>query len=186
MENITVYEMVDNIVQVVFYTHFSYITDQELRKDLWQIGYLKAYELLNNGNYDPTMSLRNFLYTGIRNEMHNTLYHLGKIPTVSLSDLDVYENVIGYTQTRDYYVDDKVVRQIAKRFKKHGDYYPILIKFLEGTGIIDHNTVNNCLKKRYPNKDIMNLEFSEEEYIMQDSLKALTLWKLYEKEEING
>lgn len=185
MENISVYEMVNNIVQVVFYTHFSYITDQELKKDLWQIGYLKAYELLNNGNYDPTMSLRNFIYTGVRNEMHNTLYHLGKIPTVSLSDLDVYENVVGYNQVRDYYVDDSVVEEISERFKKHGDFYSFLLGYLTYLGLIDNKYLRECLLKKYSSYNY-ELTLNETQFSMLDSLKALTLWKLYEKEEING
>ena len=56
-EQTSIYEMIENIVQVVFYTYYNYIRDPELKADLFQIGYLKAYELLNNGNYDPTMSL---------------------------------------------------------------------------------------------------------------------------------
>ena len=60
-DNVSVYEMVENIVQVVYYTHYGYITDPELKKDLMQVGFLKAYELLNNGNYDPNLSLRNLI-----------------------------------------------------------------------------------------------------------------------------
>ena len=176
MENITIYEMVDNIVQVVFYTHFSYITDQELRKDLRQIGFLKAYELLNNGNYDPTMSLRNFIYTGVRNEMHNTLYHLGKIPTVSLSDLDVYENIVGYTQVREYEVDNVVAKEVSDRFKLHGDFYKPITDYLIKIGILgeEYRVKTNTEVEYKPPKDF------------EDCLITLTLWKLYEKEEING
>ena len=46
--------MIDNIVTVVFRIHFYYVTDKDLEQDLKQEGYLKAYELLSQGNYDPT------------------------------------------------------------------------------------------------------------------------------------
>ena len=168
--NISMYEMVDNIVQVVVATHFSYITDRELRKDLMQTGFLKAYELLNNGNYDPNLSLRNFLYTGIRNEIHNTLYHLGKIPTVSLDVLDVYDNVIGYRQVRDFTVEEKIVREVCSKFSRHGDYFPVVANYLIKIGILEgdgykETEVDNNLTK---------------------SIITFTLWKLYECEVANG
>lgn len=169
-DNFSLYEMVDNIVQVVFYTHFSYITEPELKKDLWQIGFLKAYELLNNGNYDPTMSLRNFLYTGIRNEMHNTLYHLGKIKTVSLDELDVYKNVVGYTQTREYTVEEEIVNSVCKKFRRHGNYTPFVINYLIKLGLIEGDRCSECEVDR----NLLN------------PIITLTLWELYESEVING
>lgn len=171
-DNISVYEMVENIVNVVFYTHYSYITNPELKKDLMQTGYLKAYELLNNGNYDPTMSLRNFLYTGIRNEIHNTLYHLNKIPTVSLEGLDVYENVVGYYQVREYSVETEVVKSVCDKFKKHGDYFPTVANYLIKLGILD--------SKKY------NEEGIEYDPTLRDGVITLTLWTLYEREVANG
>lgn len=71
----SVQSMIDNIVIVVFRKHFYYITDKDLEQDLKQEGYLKAYELLADGNYDPSKNLRTFIYTGVRNAMTNYLYH---------------------------------------------------------------------------------------------------------------
>jgi hypothetical protein len=170
-DNVSVYEMVENIVQVVYYTHYGYITDPELKKDLMQVGFLKAYELLNNGNYDPTMSLRNFLYTGIRNEMHNTLYHLGKIKTVSLDDgLGLYENVIGYRQIPEYSVEEKVVRDVCDKFSYHGDYYPIVFNYLLSLGIVSGS----------------KLDVGEVDNDLTDGIIVLTLWSIYEREVENG
>ena len=170
MNNISIYDMVSNIVQVVFYTHFSYITNPELKKDLMQTGFLKAYELLNNGNYDPSMSLRNFLYTGIRNEIHNTLYHLGKIPTVSLEGLDVYDNVVGYNQVREYEVNVEVVRSVCNKFKSYGDYFPIVCNYLIDVGVLNMN----------------KLETSEVNDNLTGSIITLTLWSIFEKEVEDG
>jgi hypothetical protein len=169
-DNISIYEMVDNIVQVVIATHFSYVTDRELRKDLSQTGFLKAYELLNNGNYDPNLSLRNFLYTGVRNEIHNTLYHLGKIPTVSLDGLDVYDNVIGYRQVRDFTVQGKVVWDVVSKFSLYGDYFPQVANYLNKLGIFDG----------------VKYEETEVDDTLTDGIITLTLWKLYECEVANG
>ena len=168
--NVSIYDMVENIVQVVFHTHYSYITNPELKKDLIQTGFLKAYELLNNGNYDPTMSLRNFLYTGIRNELHNTLYHLGKIPTASLDELAMYDNVVGYRQVRDYTVEEDVVREVCSKFWKQGDYYPVVANYLIKLGIMEG----------------VGYEEKEVNHDLTPSIITLTLWRLYESEVANG
>ncbi len=171
ISNISLYDMVDNIVHVVFNTHFSYVTERELKRDLMQVGYLKAYELLGNGNYDPSMSLRNFLYTGIRNEMHNTLYHLGKIPTVSLdSGLDLYENIVGCYQTSEFSVQEEVVMEVCSKFLKHGNYFPIVANYLHKLGIL-------C------GEDYSVSEVNDD---LTDSIITLTLWRLYENEVANG
>ena len=51
-----------------------------------QEGYLKAYELLADGNYDPSKNLRTFIYTGVRNAMTNYRYHHNKEDHMSLSE----------------------------------------------------------------------------------------------------
>ena len=52
-------EMIDNIVEVVVNSYFYWVEDYAFKEDLMQEGYLKAYELLKTGNYDPNQSLRN-------------------------------------------------------------------------------------------------------------------------------
>lgn len=170
-ENITVYEMVENIVQVVFYTYYSYVTEEELKKDLMQQGFLKAYELLNNGNYDPTMSLRNFIFTGVRNEMHNMLYHENKIPTVDLEQLDKYENVVGYYDTREIELEKSKIKKITDIFSRNGDYFPPIYNFIISLGLIQDTPLK--IEQDVNPK-------------MLDSIKALVLWKLYEEEINNG
>ena len=172
MDNQTsLYEIIENIVQVVFYTHYNYIKDVELKKDLFQIGYLKAYELLNNGNYDPAMSFRNFIYTGVRNEMHNTLYHLNKVKLVDLDVLDKYDNIVGYHETGEYTIELKVARQICNRYIVYGDYYPAVVNYLISLGLI-HN-------KRLPQSPNLDPKLLE-------GIITLVLWKLFEKERDNG
>lgn len=170
-EQTSLYEMIDNVVQVVFYTYYNYIKDSELKKDLFQIGYLKAYELLNNGNYDPSQSLRNFIYTGVRNEMHNTLYHLNKIQTVDLDQLDKYDNIVGYHSTTDYSIEVKYVYDICSKFSRNGDYFPAVNNYLVDLGIV-HN-----------DKLIVNSDLDSK---MLEGITSLVLWNLFEKEKNNG
>ena len=171
-EQTSILDMVDNIVQVVFYTYYNYIKDPELKEDLFQIGYLKAYELLNNGNYDPTMSFRNFIYTGVRNEMHNTLYHINKVKTVNLDILDKYDNVVGYHDTGDYNIDLEFVKSITDRYSRFGDYYKPVINYLIYLGIIENQPY---------------LEIKEEvNEKLFEGVMTLVLWELFEKEKNNG
>lgn len=171
-ENISIYDMVENIVSVVFYTYYNYVRDPELKKDLFQTGYLKAYELLNNGNYDPTMSLRNFIFTGVRNEMHNTLYHLNKIQYVDLEQLDKYDNVVGYHETGEYCVEADFVKDICNTFSRHGNYYPSVANYLIDIGILD-------MPKLTEDKDSLSPTLLE-------GITTLVLWELFEKERDNG
>lgn len=71
-------ELIDNIVEVVVNSYFYWVEDYQFKEDLMQEGYLKAYELLKTGNYDPNQNLRNYLYTGVRNAMTNMNYHNNK------------------------------------------------------------------------------------------------------------
>lgn len=170
-EQTSLLDMIENIVQVVFYTYYNYIKDPNLKQDLFQIGYLKAYELLNNGNYDPTMSFRNFIYTGVRNEMHNTLYHINKIKTVDLEVLDKYDNVVGYHDTGDYIVDLELVKSITDRFYRMGDFYPYIVNYLIDTGIVQ--------RKKLPVNDNINNKLLE-------GITSLVLWELFERTRENG
>ena len=71
-------DLIDNIVEVVVNSYFYWVEDYAFKQDLMQEGYLKAYELLKTGNYDPNQNLRNYLYTGVRNAMTNLNYHNNK------------------------------------------------------------------------------------------------------------
>ena len=77
--------MIKNVVTVVFRIHFYYVTNYDLEQDLKQEGYLKAYELLAQGNYDPNKNLRTFIYTGVRNAMTNYMYHTNKESHINIT-----------------------------------------------------------------------------------------------------
>lgn len=138
MQEQSMYDFVENIVTVVFYKYFSYVTNEQTKQDLFQEGYLKAYELLNNGNYDPSMSLRNFIYTGVRNTMTNYMYHHKKENHVDLEILDKYENVIGVDDVLDYDIDIDLIKRIINKYKIHGDYFSSVMNYLFKIGLTTH------------------------------------------------
>ena len=164
----SIYDIVDNIVNVVFYKYFSYVTDPQLKQDLFQEGYLKAYELLNNGNYDPAMPLRNFIFTGVRNAMTNYMYHDKRESHADLTELDKYENIIGVYDTEDYDIDIDLIKEITDRYSIYGNLYNPVMEYLKEIGITTINV-------KHIDQDINP--------IILEAVITLGIWELYYKEE---
>ena len=135
--NNSVESMINNIVTVVFRIHFYYVTDYDLEMDLKQEGYLKAYSLLAEGNYDPSKNLRTFIYTGVRNAMTNYMYHTKKeshddLDLVSSQSWQSYKDITAddYWNGKLYYKDDEtdkfnvqLVREVCNKYIMFGDYF---------------------------------------------------------------
>ena len=144
--------MINNIVTVVLRIHFYYVTNYDLIQDLTQEGYLNAYELLADGNYDPNKNLRTFIYTGVRNAMTNYLYHHKKenhldLETISSSNWQNYEKVTldGYWKNKvynesedvvsSYEIDLSIVYEVCNKYSMFGDYLDIILIELKKIGI---------------------------------------------------
>lgn len=64
--------------EIVINKHFNYITGSE-RQDLFSEAMIKALTLADQESFDKSKgSYKSYMYTGIRNEMHNYLYHAKK------------------------------------------------------------------------------------------------------------
>lgn len=142
-------EMIDNIVEVVLNTHYNYITSEELREDLIQEGYLKAYELLKIGTYDPRRNLRNYLYTGVRNAMQNFLYHDRKEVH---SDLETAEIYVEAPEVVNIKVDLIKIKNMCDKYKSYGDYLPIALNYLKELNLYQgripefHGTIDEVIQ----------------------------------------
>ena len=157
----SVQSMIQNIVTVVFRIHFYYVTDKDLEQDLKQEGYLKAYELLACGNYDPSKNLRTFIYTGVRNAMTNYMYHSRRANCDAL-DLVTdpmwlrYENI---TMDRYYlgklFIEDDsdieveisndIIDRVCRKYSIFGDYRGLAFNRLVKLGVIDRENTYNVL-----------------------------------------
>ena len=152
----SVQSMIQNIVTVVFRIHFYYITDKDLEQDLKQEGFLKAYELLADGNYDPNKNLRTFIYTGVRNAMTNYIYHTKK---EIHEDLDMienplwqrYENVTmdNYYQGKIFYkdeylsdtkIEDTLIDKVCNKYLIFGNYKGLVYQSLSKLGVVENNS----------------------------------------------
>jgi hypothetical protein len=177
----SVQSMIQNIVTVVFRIHFYYITDRDLEQDLKQEGYLKAYELLADGNYDPNKNLRTFIYTGVRNAMTNYMYHNKK---ENHDNLDMvtdplwqrYESItlngyyLGKLYTVDEFsersnIDDLAILKVCDKYKLFGDYRGLVYNRLNKIGLIESN-----------NKYV---ELSEYDEFILSSIIGEILWNMF-------
>lgn len=62
------------LAEIVCNSHYGF-ADSTVKEDLQQVGLLKALEWLHDNDFDPTRSsLKNVLYTAMRNEMKNFMY----------------------------------------------------------------------------------------------------------------
>lgn len=66
------------LAEIVMNCHFTYVSYND-REDLTSVAILKAISFIKESEFDPTRSsLKNVLYTAMRNEMKNTLYRMSK------------------------------------------------------------------------------------------------------------
>ena len=111
-----------------------------------QEGYLKAYELLKNGIYDPNQNLRNFLYTGVRNAMTNYNYHHSK---ETHSSYELYHDnieegsfdpnfVISSSSFVDYIVDEDIIQSLCNKYGKP-DYIGNIVQYFVDLGFSMEN-----------------------------------------------
>lgn len=152
----SVESMIQNVITVVLRIHFYYVYDEDLINDLKQEGYLKAYELLAEGNYDPTRSLRTYIYTGVRNAMTNYMYHTRKESHSSIDDEtnQTWQNnsnlaIDGYYRGKIYYEAEDVesecsiklstIKSVCYKYWKFGDYFNPVVKRLKSMGLINYN-----------------------------------------------
>lgn len=92
------YTLAEIVVRKHFYASLSE------KEDLVSVGVLKAIKMIDSGNFDSNKgNLCTFLYTGMRNEMHNYLYHVNKYSTSDLSSIlslgkddSYFDDYVGY------------------------------------------------------------------------------------------
>lgn len=122
-------EELRKLCEIVLNNHYAYVAYCD-REDLVAEGMLKCIELLRKGTFDPNRaSLKNFLYTGIRNEMGNYLYrHKKEIP------IEEFFGVSASPEEMSITVDYRRIEEFVKPFNRGVDYTPWVIDRLEDLG----------------------------------------------------
>lgn len=115
------YEDLRTLCDIVLNTHYSYVLPVD-REDLISVGMVKCLDLLRKSGFDSKRSsLKNYLYTGIRNEMKNYLYRSRK---EVIEDDDI---LIGINEDKSVSIEDSdslvhinpdIVESISKRIRE--------------------------------------------------------------------
>ena len=127
------------LAEIVANTHFIRIKGLE-RDDLIQVAVLKGYDLTIKGGFDKKKgSLRNYVYTGMRNEMTNFLYHMKK-------DI-VVEEILGEVGTHieqsvSIMYSDLVI--VLEPFSCYYEYFPAVAGYFKSRGIEVYGCEENC------------------------------------------
>lgn len=80
-----------NMAEIVIRRHFFY-TPLSIKEDLVSVAVLKALEEINGGSFDSSKgAFYSYVYTGMRNAIHNYLYHETKHS--GMEDLSDYKGL---------------------------------------------------------------------------------------------
>lgn len=164
-------EMIKNVVDVVFYSKYYYITDRDLKEDLLQEGRLAAYTLLASGEYNPTRDLRNYMYSWVWNAMSNYLYKQKKENCVDLDSVENLDIASYKTESVGISFDIKIAYDICKDYRYFGDYFNEVLIYLQSVGIIKNYTPRPSVNI---NKDLRNFVIGR------------VLYTVFKEEEINA
>lgn len=171
---------VDQLTRLIIKKHFSKIP---IYSDLVQIGIVKSSSVLSadpeNGNYK---SLRTYLYTCIRNEISNYLYHTHKRTKESSESL-----IFCKTNFKNISIDSKYIEvvfsKLTKRFEKHKKFLTWIVNVLSDTDAIDDNEYNMFIDELTSRLKIFNIVIQADdkitnhvfELLYPDEISILTL-----------
>lgn len=131
-EDLLCQKMID-LTNIVYIRHF-YVNVKE-KEDLISVGLVKAYSLLSGKQWAGEKGkLLNYLYTGIRNEMHNYAYKLNR--EVCCEDFYLNDGSIS-GDTNDFLkIDISVVQSVSGEFSFYGDLTDAIAVELTKKGFI--------------------------------------------------
>lgn len=102
----------EKLAEIVCNKHYNYVKQHD-RDDLYSVAIMKAFDLLSKGDYlISSGSLKSYLYTGMRNEMGNFLYHNKKESPIESEIIDVNPDL----RVHVLEISEKEIRRIIKEF----------------------------------------------------------------------
>ena len=110
-------EKLKTLSEIIVRKHF-YASVNE-REDLISIGILKALTLISEGKFSSERgNFATFLYTGMRNDMHNYLYHQNKFNVVDIEEADKEGEDDLYFDQEVVYIDYSLIHSVCMRFSR--------------------------------------------------------------------
>ena len=105
----------------IVYTRHFYANANE-KQDLISVGVLKALSLVRGGKWDPEKGkLITYLYTGIRNEMHNYIYRISREILMDNEFIDlqgsreIEEGDVSFLE-----IGFDIIEEVCKEFRQYG------------------------------------------------------------------
>lgn len=153
------YRNLSKLAWIVLHQHYNYVRPVELQEDLVSEAIAKAIDLCLAGEFDPTRStLRNYLYTGMRNEMQNIMYkrrNLIPVEEVRYTEEEAYAN----EYSEDPCINEDLIYEICDKFFIRGNYHNLLIARLRKYGIEGEDT--DLEPPENPNPRLLDAMFAE-------------------------
>lgn len=127
------------LATIVLHQHYSYVREPMLQEDLVQEALVKAIDLIQANTFDSSRSsIRNYIYTGMRNQMQNYMSkrrHEVPVEEVrplldSYAESEVEEDLC----TPDISINEDLVYSICDPFFALGCYHNPLIEKLRTLG----------------------------------------------------
>jgi hypothetical protein len=116
----------------IVYSRHYYASERE-KQDLISVGTLKAYSLVTAGGWDKNRGpLLTYLYSGVRNEMHNYLYRGSR--EVCYGDFYEDSKDDDYFESELLNIDTKVIEDVCSGFKGYGNIVDSVIRGLREMG----------------------------------------------------
>jgi hypothetical protein len=164
----TIGEKLLDLAGIVFRKHFY--ASYEEKEDLISIGVLKALTLISGGTFDNEKGkVINFLYTGMRNEMHNYIYHKNK----KIKGMDVLgESVFDvYFEDDGFEIDFCFVAEVCSGFLIYGDLKFEVSEELKRRGFCVVGIQDDIISE---SSLVISEEFKKD---LLDRLCGVVLWK---------
>ena len=173
------------LAEIVFRKHF-YASSEE-KEDLVSVGVLKAVKMINDNIFDKSKgNFATLIYTGMRNDMHNYLYHKNKFDLISLDCLLEEGKDDTYFERDVIALDYSIVHNVCLFFiKNFGDIIEErVISILEDIGfeIIFTDDMKNYRDNNYVcSNDILTETYGKSvSEDMANRIVGLILWKIGE------
>lgn len=152
------WERIESLTRTILRKHFPSIS---IYKDLIQIGVIKAAQVVmedpENGVY---RSLRTYIYTCIRNEISNYLYHTHKRTRETSDGLMFCKTSFKHSSIDNKYID-MVFNRLPKKYNRYKEFITSVIAVLsDSEDEYDDETLFNEIKLRSTEQ---NLELTDEE-----------------------
>ncbi len=192
-DDLLLYQKLCDLSSIIITRHF-YANIKE-KEDLVSVGVTKALTMLNDGYWDASKGkLMSFLYTGMRNEMHNYLYRISR--EVLYDEYYEESYLDGSLDEPDILaLDFKYVDEVCLFFSAYGDLRDYVIMNLEENGfkVVNRNkssiikpgySLPNVWAVRAGNKDEANELFLDGNLIALGWGKAGNMFNYESKEGI--